>query len=170
LKEEGQTMAMHGEMSDKIRAYAERNYVEPARRNGRQTFAIPVRDVLDFFVEKEGLPRQNVPQICQALRTPRKFLNPHGLMLERVDGPEKQQSPTVVFHYRFVPGRHSHQDPATAAVGSSPGIDADESSEVARKTEAFMKLRGLLREDLAEFGGGEAFLRWLRTDPDKDRR
>jgi hypothetical protein len=26
------------------------------------------------------------------------------------------------------------------------------------------KLRGLLKEELAEYGGGEAFLRWIRSE------
>jgi hypothetical protein len=26
------------------------------------------------------------------------------------------------------------------------------------------RLRGLLQEELAEYGGGEAFLRWIRSD------
>lgn len=153
---------MHGEMSDKIRSYAERKYVGPARRDGQKTFTIAVRDILDFFVENEGLPRQNVPQVCQALRTPRKFLNPLGLRLEKVDGPEKQQSPTVVFHYRFLEedsGKDSRKSERTPEHkdGASAGSPVD-------------RLWGLLREELAEYGGGEAFVRWLRTDPEKDRR
>ena len=30
------------------------------------------------------------------------------------------------------------------------------------------KLRGLLKEELAEYGGGEAFLRWVRSEDDED--
>jgi hypothetical protein len=153
---------MHGEMSDKIRAYAEHNYVVPARRDGRNRFSIAVRDVLDFFVENEGLPRQNVPQVCQALRTPRKFLNPLGLILENVDGPEKQQSPTVVFHYRFLEGVSGQNSGKT---DRTPG--GEDQSAAGSPID---RLWGLLREELSEYGGGEAFLRQLRTDPEKDRR
>lgn len=152
---------MHGDMSNKIRAYAEHRYVAPARRAGRRTFIIPVRDVLDTLVEREGLPRQNVPQVCQALRSPRKFLAPLGLEIEKIDGPEKQTSTTVVFHYRFQGEPSEAQESAAAshrASGSGSG-----SSPITR-------LYGLLRDELAEYGGGEAFLKWLRTDPEKDRR
>ncbi len=153
---------MHGEMSDKIRAYAERNYVGPARRDGKTTFTIAVRDVLDFFVENEGLPRQNVPQICQALRTPRKFLNPLGLRLDSVDGPEKQQSPTVVFHYRFL-----KDGPRNGSETEDPSLRYDDRTSGGSPID---RLWGLLRDELAAYGGGEAFLKWLRTDPEKDRR
>jgi hypothetical protein len=62
---------MHADYSNKIRALAEHQYVVPARREGRRKFAIRVRDVLNTMVEREGLPRQNVPQVCSALRSPR---------------------------------------------------------------------------------------------------
>lgn len=152
---------MHGDMSNKIRDYAKDQYVNPARREGRKTFVIPVREVLDTLVQREGLPRQNVPQVCQALRSPRKFLDPLGLKIEKVDGPQKQTSTTVVFHYRFVGGGPSDQlttaSPSARNGGNPPGSPIS-------------KIWGLLREELAEYGGGEAFLKWLRTDPEKDRR
>ena len=42
----------------------------------------------------------------------------------------------------------------------------DESPEerACRLTE---KLRGLLKEELAEYGGAEAFVRWVRSDGDE---
>jgi hypothetical protein len=40
----------------------------------------------------------------------------------------------------------------------------DPSDRAFRLTE---KLRGLLKEELAEYGGSEAFLRWIRSE-DKD--
>jgi hypothetical protein len=154
---------MHGEMSNKIRVYAEREYVSPARRSGRRRFTIPVRDVLNTMVEREGLPRQNVPQVCQALRSPRKFLDPLGLEIEKVDGPEKQTSTTVVFHYRF---RH---EPGAEAPGATTETTKDR-ARVSGNESPLARLRGLLREELAAYGGGEAFLKWLRTDAEKDRR
>lgn len=150
---------MHGEMSNRIRSYAEHEYVAPARREGRKRFTIPVREVLNTFVEREGLPRQNVPQVCQALRSPRKFLDPLGLEIEKVDGPEKQTSTTVVFHYRFRGEPSRDKGNGSVAVA---GADRGESPVA--------KLYGLMRDEFAAYGGGEAFLRWLRTDPEKDRR
>lgn len=148
-------------MSSKIRAYAEHKYVIPARRAGQQRFSIPVREVLNSMVEKEGLPRQNVPQVCQALRSPRKFLDPLGLRIERVDGPEKQTSTTVVFHYRFHKERMASEKNQSERGAVPVGGDASGSP--------ISRLYGLLRNELAEYGGGEAFLKWLRTDPEKDR-
>jgi hypothetical protein len=144
---------MHGDMSNKIRSWAESVYVAPARRDGRKRFAIPVRDVLESLVEREGLPRQNVPQVCQALRSPRKFLEPLGLEIEKIEGPEKQTSTTVVYHYKF---RHSES------------VSAEEPSS--EKKSPLKALFGLLREELAELGGGEAFLKTLRTDPERNRQ
>ncbi len=154
---------MQSNMSDKIRTYAEREYVIPARRQGRRAFTIAVRDVLNTLVEREGLPRQNVPQICQALRSPRKFLVPLGLEIEKVEGPEKQTSTTVVFHYRFL-GEPS---------GDQRSVYGTKHSEAANGTEQdspIAKLWGLMRKEFADLGGGEAFLKRLRTDPEKDRR
>jgi len=152
---------MHGEMSNRIRAYAEKQYVLPARREGRRRFSIHVREVLNRFVEQEGLPRQNVPQVCQALRSRRKFLEPLGLEIEKIEGPEKQTSTTVVFHYRF--NRAPEDQSGLSSRTSSP---SGETSSVA----AIQRLYGLMKDEFAAYGGGEAFLKWLRTDPEKDRR
>lgn len=153
---------VHGEMSNRIRTYAENRYVAPARREGRKRFSIQVREVWNRFVEAEGLPRQNVPQVCQALRSRRKFLEPLGLELEKVEGPKKQTSTTVVFHYRF---NRSHSEergdvsgePSAAKKRASSGSPID-------------RLYGLMKDEFAAYGGGEAFLKWLRTDPEKDHR
>jgi hypothetical protein len=153
---------MHADYSNKIRALAEHQYVVPARREGRRKFAIRVRDVLNTMVEREGLPRQNVPQVCSALRSPRKFLEPLGLEIEKVEGPPSQMSPTVVFHYRFL---NENKEPRAGMVSANP------EGETARSSKSpITRLRGLLRDEMAAYGGGEAFLKWLRTDPEKDRR
>lgn len=155
---------MHGEMSNRIRAWAESKYVDPARRAGRRTFTIPVREVLDTLVEREGLPRQNAPQICQALRSPRKFLAPLGLEIEKIEGPEKQTSTTVVYHYRF---QNDVAGAAKSVESSAPSSTADGGAPPASPID---RIYGLLKDELAQYGGGEAFLKWLRTDPEKDRR
>jgi hypothetical protein len=147
------------EQSDKVRALAERQYVAPARREGKKRFSIPVRDVWNSLVEREGFPRQNVPQVCNALRS-RKFLKPLGLEIEKVEGPPSQTSTTVVFHYRF-----HRAEPEVADGEAAPHRSAKDEARA-----AVASLRGLLRPELARYGGGEAFLRWLRTDPEKDRR
>ncbi len=153
---------MAADYSNKIRALAEHRYVLPARREGRRKFEIRVRDVLNTMVEREGLPRQNVPQVCSALRSPRKFLEPLGLEIERIEGPPSQMSPTVVFHYRFL----------SEAVGNRTDAGSGPHQEEGghRPGSPLARLRGLLREEMAAYGGGEAFLKWLRTDPEKDRK
>jgi hypothetical protein len=153
---------MNGDYSNRIRTFAERQYVVPARRDGRKKFAIRVRDVLNTMVEREGLPRQNVPQVCSALRSPRKFLEPLGLEIEKVEGPPSQMSPTVVFHYRFLHENAGDREPSNSGHSEEAGTRSSPSP--------LARLRGLLRDELAEYGGGEAFLKWLRTDPEKDRR
>jgi hypothetical protein len=153
---------MNRDYSNKIRVLAEHRYVTPARREGRRKFAIRVRDVLNAMVEREGLPRQNAPQVCSALRSSRKFLAPLGLEIEKVEGPPSQMSPTVVFHYRFLKeGGETLAEMATSAAENT--VATPSSSPIAN-------LRGLLRDEMAAYGGGEAFLKWLRTDPEKDRR
>ena len=149
------------ELSDKVRAYAEQTYVAPARRAGRKGFSIGVREVWNSLVEREGFPRQNVPQVCNALRS-QKFLVPLGLEIERVEGPPSQTSTTVVFHYRFQDVREQGSPSSNLSSVQPPGEPPP--------TLPIDRLWGLLREELKEYGGGEAFLRGLRTDPEKDRR
>jgi hypothetical protein len=42
------------------------------------------------------------------------------------------------------------------------GIDPADETPSERAFRLTEKLRGLLKEELAEYGGGEAFLRWVR--------
>jgi hypothetical protein len=84
------------------------------------------------------------------------------LEIEKVEGPEKQTSTTVVFHYRFH-GKPSADKKSVPSVTPSAVNRASPSSGIA-------KLYGLMREEFAAHGGGEAFLKRLRTDPEKDRR
>jgi hypothetical protein len=43
-------------------------------------------------------------------------------------------------------------------------MEAHEEDPTARAFRLTEKLRGLLKEELAEYGGGEAFLRWVRSE------
>jgi hypothetical protein len=137
--------------------------VAPAKRDGRRDFTIRVRDVLNTMAEREGLPRQNVPQVCTALRSRRKFLEPLGLEINRIDGPPSKLSPTVVYHYRFQGDSTSGSKNAETGSASASEAGRTQSSPIDR-------IYGLMRDEMAKYGGGEAFLRWLRTDPEKDRR
>lgn len=152
---------MQFELSDLVRAYARQVYVDPAKKDRRRKFPIPVKELHETLVANHGFPRQNVPQVCSALRS-KKFLRQLGLEIERVDGPPSKTSTTVVFHYRFrdePPGDQGDR-------GQSPTEPGEERSPQA----ALARMRGLMREEFAAYGGGEAFLKWLRTDPERDRR
>ena len=147
-------------LSDQIRALARAKYVNPAILAGRGQFSIRVRDLLGDL-NAEGFPGGHTPQICSALQTS-KFLRENGLEIEGVDGPPSKMSPTVVVRYRV------------ASSGVKPGVrenaleiqqaapdQEDPEAWALRVTE---KIRGLLKDELAEYGGGEAFLRWVRSE------
>jgi hypothetical protein len=149
----------HGS-SDQVRAVALERYLEPALRAGKKQFSVAVKDVLQDLVA-QGFPPGNTPQVCTALRK-QTFLRQHGIEIDHVEGPPSKMSNTVVFHYRLA----SSIAQPTAGGGSferNPGVHVQEghSARAFRLTE---KLRGLLKEELTEYGGGEAFLRWIRSE------
>jgi hypothetical protein len=136
--------------------------VNKAKRERRRRFPIPVKELHESLVVNHGFPRQNVPQVCSALRS-KKFLRQLGLEIERVDGPPSKTSTTVVFHYRFRDEQGGDQGDRDAQSAAEPATPKSPQAALAR-------MRGLMREEFAVYGGGEAFLKWLRTDPEKDRR
>lgn len=143
-------------LSDKIRAIAQAKYVNPAILSGKGQFEIRVRDLIADLNE-EGIPAlSNTPQICSALQTGR-FLRENGLEIESVEGPPSKLSPTVVVRYRVA---RIPSDSVTKASSLTAHNEAP-SDRALRLTE---KLRGMLREELAEYGGGEAFLKWIRSE------
>jgi len=146
-------------LSDRIRSFAKSRYVAPAVRDGRQRFSIRVKDVLT----DEGVPVRNTPQVCDAL-TGRKFLRENNLEIERVDGPPSKQSPTVVVHYRVAGSAQELGGERNSALKNENAPQEDASARATRLTE---KLRGILKEEFAEYGGGEAFLRWVRSEDDE---
>lgn len=153
---------MQFELSDLVRTCARRAYVDPAKKDRRKRFPIPVKELHETLVMNHGFPRQNVPQVCSALRS-QKFLRQLGLEIERVDGPPSKTSTTVVFHYRF-------RDESVGDQGGRGGWPAADPAAPRSPQDALARMRGLMREEFAAYGGGEAFLKWLRTDPEKDRR
>ena len=147
-------------LSDKIRALAQAKYVNPAIIAGKEQFSIRVRDLLRDL-SAEGFPGGHTPQICSALRTSR-FLRENGLEIEEVVGPPSKMSPTVVVRYRVTSpvDRPSAKDSTLENRRTEPDQE-DPEAWALRLTE---KLRGLLKDELAEYGGGEAFLRWVRSE------
>lgn len=136
-------------LSDRIRSVASLRYVQPRRAVGASTFSIAVSDISKDLA-REQFPPNHTPQVCSALRS-KKLLKAEGLELERVDGPPSGQSTTVVFHYRFV---QPPSDSQTAVSSVGPA--------------ALERLRGIMKGAFDEDGGGEAFLRSLRYDSERD--
>lgn len=153
---------MESGLSQRIRDLAKTNYVAPARSAGKDRFSIRVTDIRnDLRSGAGGFPPSHNAQICSALKTT-KFLRDNGLEIERVDGPPSGQSSTVVFHYRVSSSGKKDSAPANDAGTGQPSIPTeDPSSRAFRLTE---KLRGILKEELAEYGGAEGFMRWIRAD------
>jgi hypothetical protein len=150
---------LHGS-SDQVRAVALEKYLEPALRAGRKQVSVAVRDVLEDLVTR-GFPPANIPQICTALKK-QAFLRQHGIEIDHIEGPPSKMSPTVVFHYRVAnPDRNGATREKPAEKKQSESGEEDPSARAYRLTE---KLRGLLKEELAAYGGGEAFLRWIRSE------
>jgi hypothetical protein len=147
-------------LSDQVRLIALDKFVNPAIRAGKVQFSVAVRDLMRHL-QAEGFPEKNWPQVCTAIQA-KKFLRANGLEIESVDGPPKKQSSTVVVRYRVA---SQLAMPATGPVKSQPGatnpIAETPSARAFRLTE---KLRGRLKEELAEYGGGEAFIRWIRSE------
>jgi hypothetical protein len=161
LKMEHGGVLMGTGSSDRVRAVAAEKYVLPAILAGKSQFSVAVRDVMKDL-QTEGFPAGNYPQVCTALRTG-KFLKENGLEIEGVDGPPSGLSTTVVVHYRVADrfvlpnfGKNSVPPPNS----SHPSTEAP-AEKAHRLTE---KLRGLLKIELKEYGGGEAFLRWVRSE------
>jgi hypothetical protein len=154
----------HG-LSDQVRAVALNRFIHPAVRSGKEQFSVAVRDLMQYL-QADGFPERNWPQVCTAIQA-QKFLRANGLEIESVEGPPKKQSPTVVVRYRVA----SHaRVPETEAVrsGSAAGAPTEEtpSERAFRLTE---RLRGLLKNEIAAFGGSEPFMHWVRGhDEDED--
>lgn len=153
----------HG-LSDQVRAVALEKYVQPAILAGRVRFSVSVRELMRHL-QADGFPERNWPQVCTAIQA-QKFLRENGLEIESVDGPPKKLSPTVVVRYHVA----SHAAKLTARTVGLEGATATPSEETpsARAFRLTEKMRGLLKEELAAYGGGEAFLRWIRSENDDD--
>ncbi|HME57860.1 MAG TPA: hypothetical protein VKF63_05945 [Terracidiphilus sp.] len=147
----------HG-LSDQVRAVALEKYVHPAIRAGKVQFSVAVRDLMRHL-QADGFPERNWPQVCTAIQA-QKFLRENGLEIEGIDGPPKKQSSTVVVRYQVV---SRVAKPTTGTVGLEGEVaNLKEESPSERSYRLTEKMRGLLKEELAEYGGGEAFLRWVR--------
>ncbi len=135
--------------SDRIRAKALQIYIIPAREAGKTRVSIPVRELMQFLPEfAEG--RQSI--FCSALKA-RPFLRSNGLTIEGSEGPMNMRGTSVIYHYKLDYVRVHRKE------GS--GIPED----TGRLAEQLLgPLRGLLRKEIADYGGVEAYMRWVRSD------
>ncbi len=143
--------------SDEVRALASERFVQPAIRAGKTSFSVAVKDVIQELVSR-GFPPGNTPQVCTALRK-KEFLRKQGIEIEGIDGPPSKMSTTVVYRYRVTPAAESKTPPSQ--VEQLPKSEETPEEWAHRLTG---KLFGLLKDELAEFGGGEAFLRRVRSE------
>ncbi|HUH61489.1 MAG TPA: hypothetical protein VLZ50_00775 [Terracidiphilus sp.] len=113
---------------------------------------------------KSGFPAGNWPQVCTALRK-KTFLRQKGIEIESVDGPPSKMSTTVVYHYRVA-------KPDAKAASSNEkvtsGKEATDETPEARARRLTEELRGLLKEEMAPYGGAEGFIRWVRGYDEED--
>jgi hypothetical protein len=153
----------HG-LSDQVRAVASDKFIQPAILAGQLSFSVAVRDLM-HHLEPMGFPPRNWPQICSAIQA-EKFLRAHGLEIEAIEGPPKKQSSTVVVRYRFANPR-AQSGPVASPIQGEPTLTSDETPEewAHRMTG---KLFGLMKDEFAAFGGGEAFLRWVRSEDEDE--
>jgi len=126
---------METSTADTIRSYAEKEYVQAARRKGLNRIQIKVGDV------HRALKLTNrVPNVSSALRS-RIFLERNHLEIEEESGPPSGMGTRTTFTYRLL----------------------DQEAPHASATVTFENLRGLLKGALDSLGGGEAFLRRERS-------
>jgi hypothetical protein len=149
--------------SESVRAMAVERYVKPALHSGKTEFTIAVKDLMEDLVA-QGFPPGNTPQVCTALRK-KAFLRENGLEIEKIDGPRSKMSTTVVVRYRVTTPTAPSSASQRPAKMDAAGTEETPEARALRLTE---KLRGLLKEELAEYGGGEAFLRWVRGYDEED--
>ncbi len=142
--------------ADYIRKYAGDHYIKPAKKRGESKIAIPVGKI-EADLRKVGLETGRTPAVCSALRG-QKFQKEYEVQLDHFDGPPSGQSTTVVFHYVL-------REAKVSTGNDQPGRQTEireTSEEWARRLTD--KLKGLLKDELAEYGGGEAFLKWIRSE------
>lgn len=121
---------MRTQDTDRVREYARLHYIEPARQRGEAKVKIVAGEV------HRALRLANrVPLVVSALGS-REFLAKNHLRVESKEGPPSMQSTTVTFTYVL-------EDTAAPKPEQDP----------------FYALKGILKDEFRELGGGEAFLR-----------
>ena len=130
--------------ADRIRVYGKQAYVGPARQRKEKRFTIRAGDVV-----RQLRLSGRAPAVCSALKS-RQFLRENNLELVHISGPESGQSTTVTYTYEF----------------------ADARSVSVSEEDAWLRLRGALRDVFADLGGGEQYIRAERKAfyPSQERK
>jgi hypothetical protein len=155
--------------SELVREIAIERYVQPAVSSGQRHFSIAVKDIMKDL-ESSGFPRSNYPQVCTSLKT-RRFLRENSLEIEKVEGPPSGLSTTVVIHYRvanFPVGPYPEHRSANCEAHGTDNAPRPMETSAERAERLVSGLSGLLKNELAEYGGAEGFIRWVRSEDDPD--
>jgi hypothetical protein len=136
--------------SERVREVADKEYVQPARSN-RKRVRIQFGELRARMV-KLGFPAGHFNQIATPLESA-KFWEPRGLEMCTPKGQTRNDD--TVFEFRFVDEQGKAQDAPVETPKERAMRAADE-------------LRGLLKEEIASFGGTEAFMRWVRSSDDDE--
>ncbi len=142
----------HGDLSQKIRDRAVQRFVKPAKMRQQRKFVVVIKDLMNEL-EGEGFPKNHPRQFCTAVQT-KKFLDEHGLAIERVDGPAKGHGPTVVVHYVV----KSEAEAFSETVNETPAE---------RATRVTEKLAGRLKDVIKSYGGTKGYMRWVRGEDEE---
>ncbi len=133
--------------------------MKPALRLGSERLSIHVKDILKD-VAGDAVARGRTPAICEVLQGS-KLLRENGLEIEGVDGPPSKQSTTVVVHYRILrPGQQG-------ARAGNDKLDVLVEAPKERARRLTNRMAGLLKDEIAAYGGGDEFMRWVRSDADE---
>lgn len=143
----------HGDGSERIRQVAWDRVIEPQIRSGYARIDVAIKPLMKEL-ESEGFSKNRPRQFCTALQK-ESFLAEKGLILDGMEGPPSGTSTTVVLHFRLA----NHAKPKVA---QNPKETPEQ--RAFRLTE---KIRGLMRDEIAAHGGGEAYLRWVRGEDEE---
>jgi hypothetical protein len=143
----------YGDGNEQIRKRAWERYIEPQIQRGVSAIELAIKPLMKEM-EAEGFKANRPRQFCTALQK-REFLREKNLVLDRVDGPPSGTSTTVVLHFRHL----------GTGGGVEPVVTESSAERALRLTE---RLHGLMKDEIAEHGGAEGFVRWVRSDSDAD--
>jgi hypothetical protein len=95
--------------ADRVRGYANEQYIQPVRQNAGRTVRIKAGDIV------KGLGLKNkTPNVCTALRS-KIFQKQYGLELLEEQGPPSGMSTTVVFTYRVLKQAQARKPNSTSS-------------------------------------------------------